>query len=211
MATLYAGTSLPFMDAAACCLLAAAAAVRARSMGAHASGAMVLGCLCGLIGPILRESFLHGAPGSSWIVTQLPGWALTGSAGGILALVIFARWQWRVFPVLDASSVALATSMATIMALPELGLVGALTLGLVNGLAPGLLRDMALGDTAMLVERDWYAAAAALGAVLAMAVFTFLFVFHINDWVAGHVDEVAVSVGVVVIVAIILWKHPSAS
>lgn len=211
MSALYPGTNLPLLDAASCCLLAAAAAVRAKSMGAHFTGAMVLGCLCGFIGALLREAFLHGAPGSSWVVSQLPGWALAGSAAGILSMAAFARWQWRVFPVLDAVSIALATSMAAIMTLPELGLAGSLALALINGLAPGLVRDMALGDTAMLVERDWYAAAAALGAAASQAAFTFLLVAYLNDFVAEYVDELAAGVGFIIIASILLWKHPTAS
>lgn len=202
--------ALPFLDAIACFLLAAAATARAKNLGAHLTGALVLGCLCGLIGPLLREAFLHGAPASSWVAAHLPPWALAGSATGILALVAFGKWQWRVFPVLDATSIALATCAGTICAMTELGLAGGLTLGLVNGLAPGLVRDMALGDTAMLVERDWYATAAALGSVVTMAVFTLLLVAPVHAWLASHAGEAATGIGAVCAAALLLWKHPTA-
>ena len=46
--------------------------------------------------------------------------------------------------------------------------MGCLILGVLVALSGGLLRDVALGDTARLVEEDSYATAAALGVMLAL-------------------------------------------
>lgn len=161
------------LDGAACALLAAAATVRARRMGAHVTGALVLGCLCGLIGPLLREVFLHGAPGAGVIARAFPADALAGACMGLAALFLFRNFgklSSQLFGWLDNAGIGMATGAGSVMAFPELGLAGALTLGLINGLAPGLVRDMALGDTAMLVDKSWYATVAALGSIAAIAV-----------------------------------------
>lgn len=163
---------MALLDGTACALLAAAAACRARGMGAHFTGAIVLGCLCGLIGPLLREAFLHGAAASGKIASELPAEALVGALGAMAAFYFFGKF--RLFFWLDTASIGMASSVGAVYALQELGIVGGITLGMINGLAPGLVRDIALGDTAMLVERDWYATASALGCVAAIAVFIWL-------------------------------------
>lgn len=183
------------LDALAAVLLAAAAAWRARSYGAHFTGAAVLGTLCGLVAGLVREAALHGAAGAAIVLTALPGPALTGALGGALAAaaaaalahkrqaaapgagnsapsgqgraVLLRHWfaGRGLFFWLDSLSLGLAACLGTFCALRELGATGALVLGLLSGLAPGLVRDVALGDTALVVEQSWYATAAALGCV----------------------------------------------
>lgn len=198
--------TLPVMDGTACALLGAAAAVRAKNLGAHFTGAIVLGCFCGLIGPLLRETFLHGAMGSSNIVRALPDDALVGALGGIFALLILQKFSARIFFWLDSASIGLACSLGAVLSLQELGIVGSLCLGLINGLAPGLLRDVSLGDTAMLVDRDWYATTAALGCVAALAMELWLAVGWSGEWAASNPDSASIIVGFLLVVAIMSWR-----
>lgn len=201
--------TMGLLDGVACALLAAAATVRARSFGSHITGALVLGCLCGIIGPLLRESFVHGPIGAGFIARELPGEALVGALGGVAALYVLRKsqiLQSRLFNWIDGPGIGMATSVGAITALPELGVVGALTIGLINGLAPGLVRDMALGDTAMLVDKSWYATAAALGCVASIAMFTWLCAGYISDWTASNAEATAVLVGFLVIVVIRAWR-----
>lgn len=198
--------SLPILDGAACALLGAAAAVRARNLGAHFTGAIVLGCLAGLIGPLLRETFLHGSIGSANVVRALPDDALVGAVGGALALLILQKHTNRLFFWLDSASIGLACSVGAVFSLQELGLVGAVCLGLINGLAPGLLRDVALGDTAMLVDKDWYATTAALGCLAALAMEIWLAVGFLGNWTASNPDATAIIVGFLLVIAIMSWR-----
>lgn len=197
---------MALLDGCACALLAAAAASRARILGAHFTGAAVLGCLCGILGPLLREAFLHGQAGTVPVAGQMPGDALLGTLAGISALYMMRNYATKVFFWLDTASIGLACSVGAIYALQELGIAGALCLGLINGLAPGLVRDMALGDPAMLVERDWYATAAALGCVLAIATLVWLSLGWLSEWTAIHADETAVLTGCAGVLIIRGWK-----
>lgn len=196
--------SLGLLDGIACALLAAAAACRARSLGSHFTGAIVLGCLCGLIGPLLREAFLHGQPETGRIASEMPGVALTGALAALAALWIFK--SGRLFFWLDSAGIGMAAGVGTICSLPALGIVGAVTLGLINALAPGLVRDMALGDTAMLVDRSWYATAAALGCVSALAVFILIIAFGTAAWMDIRAEEIAALAGFFTVAGLRAWK-----
>lgn len=165
------------LDAACAVLLAAAAAWRARGFGAHFTGAVVLGCVCGLLAGLTRETLLHGAAGTRLVLGELPGPALAGALLGALAAAGAAALARKrtgsggslggrgLFFWLDSLGLFLAASLGVFCALREIGATGALALGLLSGLAPGFVRDTALGDTAALVEQSWYATAAALGAM----------------------------------------------
>lgn len=190
------------LDGLACALLAAAACARARSLGGHFTGALVLGCLCGLFGPLLREAFLHGQTGSNYILAQLPPEALCGALAALAAMWIARGKTARMFFWLDSASIGLATSVGALMGLGETGVAGALTLGLINGLAPGVMRDCALGDTAMLVEKSWYATAAMIGAIVALAIMIAFAVVGIGAWSASHAEAVAALGGLLVVMAI---------
>lgn len=190
------------LDGFACALLAAAAVCRARSFGAHITGALALGSFCGLLGPLLREAFLHGSQSTTAILSQFPADALLGAAGGLAAIHILAKFSRQTFFWLDAASIGLAASVGSLLALPEAGIVGALSLGLVNGLAPGLVRDVALGDTAMLIDQSWYATAAAIGSLVAIAVLMWLAVGWVTEWTASHADETAALAGFCVVMLI---------
>lgn len=196
--------NMTLLDGTACALLAAAATARARGMGAHVTGALVLGCLCGLAGPLLREAFLHGASGTGAIAREFPASALVGAISGLVTLALAGKARSRVFDWLDGSSMGLASGVGATLALPELGIVGALTIGLVNGLAPGLVRDISLGDTAMLVEKDWYATASALGCIASIA---FFISFGANEPKTGYIPCLAAILGFLVIICIRSYRE----
>lgn len=161
--------SLAVLDGVSCALLAAAAAAKARSIGSHITGSLVLGCLCGLLAPLLRESVLYGNVGAMQAFSQFPEDALIGSAGGIAALYLGKK-----LPVLfwlDALSLSLAASFGALVCMRGFGLVGGLALGIIAAVAPGFTADAALGNVAGIVEKDWYVTAAILGAVLGIGVY----------------------------------------
>ena len=155
------------VDLAASFMLAAAASCRARSAGAHFSGAAVLACLVGLAAPLLREGLL-GHP----LMALNRGDYLAAAVAGGLAGILTGRWRrsWLVFYWLDSLGLGLAAGVATVAGLYSgLGVTGCLILGVLTALTGGFVRDVALGDMARLVEDYLYATAAALGAMLALA------------------------------------------
>ncbi len=147
-------------------MLAAAASCRARNGGAHFSGAAVLACLAGLAAPLLRDALL-GHP----VLALNRGDYLAAAVAGAVAGTLAARLghAWRAFYWLDSLGLGLAAGVGGVRgAVFGLGVVGCLVLGVLTALAGGLVRDVALGDTARLVEEDSYATAAALGVMLAL-------------------------------------------
>ena len=153
-------------DLATSFMLAAAASCRARNGGAHFSGAAVLACLAGLAAPLLRDALL-GHP----VLALNRGDYLAAAVAGAVAGTLAARLghAWRAFYWLDSMGLGLAAGVGGVRgAVFGLGVVGCLVLGVLSALAGGLVRDVALGDTARLVEEDSYATAAALGVMLAL-------------------------------------------
>ena len=147
-------------------MLAAAASCRARTGGVHFSGAAVLACLAGLAAPLLRDVLL-GHP----VLALNRGDYLAAAVAGALAGTLAARlgYAWRAFYWLDSLGLGLAAGVAGVRgAVFGLSVVGCLVLGVLVALSGGLVRDVALGDTARLVEEGSYATAAALGVMLAL-------------------------------------------
>lgn len=154
-------------DLAASFMLAAAASCRARSGGAHFSGAAVLACLVGLAAPLLREGLL-GHP----VLALNRGDYLASAVAGGLAGILAGRWRhtWLSFYWLDSLGLGLVAGVATVAGFYSgLSVTGCLILGVLTALTGGLVRDVALGDMARLVEDYLYATAAALGAMLTLA------------------------------------------
>lgn len=160
---------LPFLGNLVCVFLAAAASCRARVCGCHFTGAMVIGCICGLTGPFFRELVLNGSAGCAFVLSEMLDDALIGALTGIGFIAVIKRE--KVFFWLDSISIGLASSFAAILAAPLTGVKAALVLGLASGLTPGLLRDVSLGDTALAIEQDWYAAAAVIGCAFTLFVY----------------------------------------
>lgn len=167
--SLFSGlVSIELLDSMACALLASAALCRCVAMGANLLGALVLGCICGLTGPLARELLIHGHAGMGMVMNALPDDALMGVMGGYVACRIARRNLQKLFLWLDAAGIGLAAGLGSIMGMPGMGAAGAVVMGLVNALSPGLLRDLSLGDMAMLAEKNWYAASAVIACVLAI-------------------------------------------
>lgn len=169
--------TLAILDGIASVLYAAAVTFRARSLGANLAGAVILACLCALAPPAILEALLHGSEGAAHVLRTLPDDAAIGAFAGLAAIMIWRQRPDRLFFWLDGASVALGASLYTLLAAGSLGLAGGLALGLACGFTPGLIRDIALGDTAQLLEKNWYAAAAFVGCLVALALDALLFVW----------------------------------
>ena len=170
------------LDLAASFMLAAAASCRARTGGAHFSGAAVLACLAGLAAPLLRDVLL-GHP----VLALNRGDYLAAAVAGAVAGTLAARLghAWRAFYWLDSLGLGLAAGVAGVRgAVFGLSVVGCLVLGVLVALSGGLVRDVALGDTARLVEEGSYATAAALGVMLALVA---LFYGGMSLWLSALV------------------------
>lgn len=198
--------NLFLIDGIACALLSAAATVKARECGAHITGSITLGCLCGLIGPMLREVFLHGESGASRIISQFPAEALIGALAGIFLVHLLRQRRNSVFFWTDSLGMTMAASIGSILGIVELGLTGAISLGLINGLAPGLIRDISLGDTAMLLDKSWYATITALACIVSLAVLLGIIALPVLAGIEAQAEIYAIACGVVISVALRYWK-----
>ena len=179
--------SLFLLDLAASFALAAAASCRARSTGAHFSGAAVLACLAGLAAPLARDALLGlGA------VTLNQGEYLAASVcGGILGIMVGQSGRgWQAFFWLDALGLGLGAGVGAVKGVTAgFGPTGSLILGGLGGLAGGLVRDICLGDMARAVEEDMYATAAALGSMLALIL---LLIAGLGPWQSALCGSVLV-------------------
>ena len=165
------------LDLAASFVLAAAASCRARSTGAHFSGAAVLACLAGMAAPLARDGLLgYGA------ITLNQGEYLAACVcGGIVGIIIGqSRRAWMAFYWLDALGLAFGAGVGTVKGvMAGLGPTGSILVGILGGLVGGIARDLCLGDMARAVEEEMYATAAAFGAMLSLAV---MMLTNLDPW-----------------------------
>ena len=159
------------LDLAASFVLAAAASCRARSTGAHFSGAAVLACLAGMAAPLVRDGLL----GYATITLNQGEYLAVCVCGGIVGILIGqSSRSWLAFYWLDALGLAMGAGIGTVKGvMAGLGPTGSILVGVLGGLVGGLTRDLCLGDMARAVEEDMYATAAALGGMLAMSILLF--------------------------------------
>jgi uncharacterized membrane protein YeiH len=159
----------PFLvlDLAAGFMLAAAASGLARAGGSRSGGALALACLAGTAAPLLRDTLL----GLPLLALDQPAYLAAALTGGLAGLPLpRLRRAGLCLALADALGLALATGLAAAKgAVLGLGAAGVLLLALLSGLAGGLVRDTLLGNTALAMEEDLYATAAALGAVVSLA------------------------------------------
>lgn len=156
-----------FFDAAGCAMLAAASALRARHASCAPVGAVVLGVLCGLIGPLLRTT-LAGQP--AVLVLDASLYPASTLGGGVIGAFL-GRFSWtegRFFSLIEAAGLQLLACSGVLVVQHWLALspLGIFLLSAVPAFAPGLLRDVALGDTAALADEPAYATAPLLGILL---------------------------------------------
>ena len=165
------------LDLAASFVLAAAASCRARSTGAHFSGAAVLACLAGMAAPLARDGLLgYGA------ITLNQGEYLAACVcGGIVGIIIGQSSRaWMAFYWLDALGLAFGAGVGTVKGvMAGLGPTGSILVGILGGLVGGIARDLCLGDMARAVEEEMYATAAAFGAMLSLAV---MMLTNLDPW-----------------------------
>ncbi len=165
------------LDLVASFALATAASCRARTNGAHFTGAAVLACLSGLSAPVMRDALLGSA-----VMTLNRGEYLGAAVAGALLGEVLAhnRNGWKVFFWFDTVALAFSAGVGAVKAaIWGIGLTGSLLLGVLAALTGGSVRDIALGDMARFVEENMYATAAAFGAMLALAV---MICFHLPVW-----------------------------
>ena len=155
------------LDLAASFVLAAAASCRARSTGAHFSGAAVLACLAGMAAPLVRDALL----GYAAFTLNQGEYLAACVCGGIAGILIGQSSRgWLSFFWLDALGLALGAGMGTVKGvMAGLGPTGSILVGVLGGIVGGLARDLCLGDMARVVEEEMYATAAALGGMLTLA------------------------------------------
>jgi len=159
------------LDLAASFVLAAAASCRARSTGAHFSGAAVLACLAGMAAPLARDGLL----GYAAITLNQGEYLAACVCGGIVGIVAGQSSRaWFLFYWMDTLGLALGAGIGTAKGvMAGLGPTGSILVGVLGGLAGGITRDLCLGDMARVVEEDMYATAAAFGGMVALATMLF--------------------------------------
>lgn len=199
--------AVQLLDALACALLAGASACRASRLGAHFTGAMLLGCLCGLAGPLLREVAANGPPGARIALAGLADDAFIGALGALAAIRLLGERSRSLFLWLDSAGMGLESCLGAVMSLPGSGAVAALTLGCLSGLGPGLLRDVALGDTAMLVDRRWYGACAPIGCALSLSLLTAFFLWPAPGFLRDRGGEISILAGAALVIGLRIWKR----
>ncbi|MDR2820433.1 MAG: TRIC cation channel family protein [Desulfovibrio sp.] len=181
--------TLYLLDMAACTALAAAASCKGRISGNHFTGSAVLGCLSGMIVPLVRDGVL-GFPAAVLNRGEYLACAVIGALAGALITVLppkvipwLARREWQFFCLFDTLGLALSTGVGTVTGLAfNLTVTGSILLGVLSGLAGGMLRDMILSEPARAIEEDYYATAAVMGAVLTVALFLYA---RCSDWQAA--------------------------
>lgn len=197
---------IELLDGATVSLLSAAAVCRARIAGANLSGAVILGCLCGMLAPLLRESLLHGQPGIKLVLTALPGEAFTGACACLFALWMLGSRGRYLFFWLDSLGITMAAALFAALSMPDLGLVPALVLALACAFLPGLARDAALGDVARFVDKNWYGASVALAAIASMAIIAAIVFLAPASLLMERAGEIAVFGGAAIGTAFLYWK-----
>lgn len=195
--------SIALLDGIACALLAAAASAKARSFGSHVTGALVLGCFCGLLAPLLRESVLYGNVGAMRALSQYPGDALVGAVGGLAAIYCGGRLPIPFW--LDALSLALAACFGALVSMRVFGVVGGLALGALAAALPGFTADIALGNVAEIVEKDWHVTAAILGSVLGIGVYALPWLISGLDFLRPRLLETAILSGTAFSFCLQIW------
>lgn len=161
---------IEILDGVAVCLFAASATCRGRLAGANLAGSVILGCIVALFAPLLREGIAHGPAGLILVIKVLPIQAFVGSCAALTAIFILGNRSRQLFFWLDSMSICLAGALYPALILPELGIAGALILALACAFIPGILRDVALGDVAMLADKNWYGASAAISAIISISI-----------------------------------------
>lgn len=129
-------------------------------------GVAFVGFVAALGGGILRDLVIGSVPPLAFA-----DWRYAVTAVGAAVLVFWlhpqlTRWRRPVL-LLDASGLGLFTVTGTIKAL-DAGVppVGACLIGMLTAIGGGLARDLLTGEIPVVLQRDFYALAALVGAIL---------------------------------------------
>lgn len=195
MSALASPLVVELMDGIAAALLASAAAVRARLLNAPLAGAAAIGCIAGLSGQLLRESVLHGPPGTRLVIAALPDDVIIGICAAFFAMYLLKLNNQPLFFWLDNAANSLAGCLGALLGMGELGAVGAISLGLCAGLLPSLIRDVALGDSAMFAEQGWYAASVFIGIITTILIMILIAIWQPLQYIQNVSGELAIFCG----------------
>ncbi len=129
-------------------------------------GVVVLASVTALGGGIVRDTLLGATPPAS--LRHWPYLAVPAAAG---VLVFWCHPQVsrlrRLMLLADAAGLALFTVAGTRQALDAgLGTAGACAVGVITGVGDGVIRDVLLREIPLVLRREIYALAAAVGAIL---------------------------------------------
>lgn len=198
---------IEMLDGAAVSLLAAATVCKARNIGANLLGAIFLGCLAALFAPVLRENLLHGQNGIKLVLNALPAQAFIGSLGALAAIWILRERGKDLFFWLDMLGVNLVAALYATLAVPELGITGALVTGIGCSIVPGIIRDASLGDIANFVEKNWYVASLAIACSVALAIVLLPAFFELPSLFVTRLGEFATLSGAFAGIFLMWWKR----
>lgn len=201
-----ATASIEIFDGLACAFLAMAATLRGRSFGANLAGVLVLGCICGLSAALSREFILHGQQGAQLIFVQLPQAALIGAVAGFILFAMAKKRASQIFFFMDTISMTLAATLTATLAAPEMGAIGALAIGVSAGLLPGLIRDVSLGDSALFLDKNWYAASVILSALCALIIILLPAFWNLPGFFVQRLGEWAIVSGTILGLALRYWR-----
>jgi uncharacterized membrane protein YeiH len=148
-------------------VFALSGALEARRKGMDVFGATVVSLVTALGGGTLRDLLLqHGAV--FWVADPVPVIAVT-----LTALATFFAWHplprtfGRMLLVADAAGLAVLTILGEQKALAAgVSPVVALVMGIITGVAGGILRDILCNEIPLVLRREIYATAAAVGGLL---------------------------------------------
>ncbi len=128
-------------------------------------GVIVLSVLTGVGGGVLRDLLLGRAPPAAFVDEK---YLLICIGMGILVIIMAARIAkvWMAVKVLDAIGLGTFAALgASLAARSGLGLVGVVFVGVITACGGGVARDMMVQEIPAMISRDFYATAAAAGAL----------------------------------------------
>lgn len=157
---------LLILDLAGIAVFAISGALTAVEHQLDVFGVFVLAGLTALGGGLLRDTILGATPPKAltdWRYLAVP------AVGALLVFFVHPAVSRMARPLLlfDAAGLGLFTAAGTQKALSfGLGALGAIVLGVLTAIGGGMLRDVLVREIPVVLHREVYALAAALGAVV---------------------------------------------
>jgi uncharacterized membrane protein YeiH len=160
-----AGRLLTAADLAATFLFAVEGAITASYFDVDWFGVLVIGFTTALVGGIARDLLIGYSPPASLRSAIYP---LTAFAGAIAVLILDRAVEdipmW-LLQTTDAAGLALFAVVGTVKALDfDVKWLVAIMLGTMSAIGGGIVRDVLLNQIPLVLQQDFYAAAAVAGA-----------------------------------------------